>query len=157
MVPTKAPEESKTGITIKGKEVDYMESHRILKDFFRTRGQKYHINGIDLRIVDLPKNKLMKIDVKSKMGLSGKINLNIYEVNVKGGATMMVQKVSGGNFEYVKNFGIKVLRFLIDGIINGSIEEKSVESFKIKTELKAEVNELNNVKSVQSLSEQIKD
>ena len=75
MVPTKAPEESKTGITIKGKEVDYMESHRILKDFFRTRGQKYHINGIDLRIVDLPKNKLMKIDVRSKMGLSGKINL----------------------------------------------------------------------------------
>ena len=36
MVPIKAKEENKTGITIKGKDVQYMEAHRILKDYFRT-------------------------------------------------------------------------------------------------------------------------
>ena len=142
MVPNKSAEDKKTGITIKGKDVEYLEAHRILKDFFQTRGQKYIINGTDIRIVDLPKNKLIKVEVKNKGGMSGKVNLNIYEVNTRGGATIMIQKVSGGGFEHVKIFGLKVLKFLIDGIINGSIKEKSMESFKIKTELKAEVNEL---------------
>ena len=136
LVPNKESEENKTGITIKGKEDDYMEAHRILKDFFRARGQKYHINGIDIRVVDLPKNKLIKVDVKPKVGLSGKVNLNIYEVNVKGGATMMIQKVSGGGFSHVKLFGIKVIKFLLDGLISGRIEEEQMEMYKIKSEQK---------------------
>ena len=66
MVPIKAAEENKTGITIKGKDVAYIEAHRILKDFFRTRGQKFYINGIELRIVDLPRNKLIKGSLQKK-------------------------------------------------------------------------------------------
>ena len=141
MVPNKAADQNKTGITIKGNEPDYLEAHRILKDFFRIRGQKYHINGIDVRIVDLPKNKLIKIKVKAKMGLSGKVNLNIYDVNKLGGATMMVQKVSGEKFDHVKIFGLQVIKFLIDGIIEGSIEEENMEWYKVKSDLKMELKE----------------
>ena len=75
------------------------------------------------------------------MGLSGKVNLNIYDINVKGGATMMVQKVSGGGFEHVKLFGIKVLKFLIDGLIDGSIEEDFMEVYKVKTDQKPDSKE----------------
>ena len=85
IVPNKASDENKTGITIKGSEIEYLEAHRILKNFFRVRGQKFNINGVDLRIVDLPK-KLIKVEVKSKTGLSGKVNLNIYDVNKRGQA-----------------------------------------------------------------------
>ena len=134
IVPIKAVEENKTGITIKGKDSEYIEAHRILKQYFQTRGQKYHINGSDIRIVDLPKNKLIKIEVKHKGGMSGKVNLNIYEVNARGGATIMVQKVSGGGFEHVKIFGLKVIKHLIDGLISGSMDEDSIEKYKIKTE-----------------------
>ena len=132
VVPNKASEENKTGITIKGTEIEYLEAHKILKNFFRIRGQKYCINGVDLRIVDLPK-KLIKVEVKSKIGMSGRINLNIYDVNNRGGATMMIQKVSGEKFVHVKVFGIKVIKFLIDGIIKGNINEESMEKYKVKT------------------------
>ena len=141
IVPNKALEENKTGITIKGKEAGYLEAHKILKDFFRTRGQKYHINGIDIRIVDLPKSKLIKIEVKTKMGLSGKVNLNIYDVNGKGGATMMVQKVSGEDFSHVKTFGLKVIKFIIDGIMEGNIDEEDMQNFKLKSDQKQEIKE----------------
>ena len=134
MVPNKSAEDKKTGITIKGKDVEYLEAHRILKDFFLTRGQKYIINGTEIRIVDLPKNKLIKVEVKNKGGMSGKVNLNIYEVNTRGGATIMIQKVSGGGFEHVKIFGLKVIKFLIDGLINGNIQEENIHNYKIKTE-----------------------
>ena len=132
IVPNKASDENKTGITIKGSEIEYLEAHRILKNFFRVRGQKFNINGVDLRIVDLPK-KLIKVEVKSKTGLSGKVNLNIYDVNNRGGATMMIQKVSGEEFVHVKVFGMKVIKFLIDGIIKGNINEESIEKYKVKT------------------------
>ena len=69
IVPNKAAEENKTGITIKGNESEYLEAHKILKKYFRIRGQKYIINGIDIRVVDLPKNKLVKVEVKSKASL----------------------------------------------------------------------------------------
>ena len=42
MVPNKSAEDKKTGITIKGKDVEYREAHRILKDFFLTRTKIYH-------------------------------------------------------------------------------------------------------------------
>ena len=134
IVPIKASEENKTGITIKGKDVEYLEAHRVLKGFFQTRGQKYNINNTEIRIADLPKNKLIKVEVKHKGGMSGKVNLNIYEVNTRGGATIMIQKVSGGGFEHVKIFGLKVIKFLIDGLIDGSIEENDIEKYKIKEE-----------------------
>ena len=76
--------------------------------------------------------------------MSGKVNLNIYEVNNRGGATMMIQKVSGGTFDHVKIFGVKVMKFLIDGIIKGIIEEDSMEKFKIKMEETVVVKELNS-------------
>ena len=81
IVPNKASAQNKTGITIKGDDDGYLESHKILKNFFGKKGDKYYVNGIDVRIVDLPKNKLIKVEVKSKGGLSGKANLNINEVN----------------------------------------------------------------------------
>ena len=142
IVPNKASEENKTAITIKGNEGEYLDAHRILKNFFRIRGQKYNINGIDIRVVDLPKNKLIKIEVKSKVGMSGKVNLNIYEVNNRGGATMMIQKVSGGTFDHVKIFGVRVMKFLIDGLIKGNIKEDCMEKFKIKIDEAAVVKEL---------------
>ena len=134
IVPIKAAEENKTGITIKGKDVEYLEAHRILKAFFQTRGQKYLINGTEIRIVDLPKNKLIKVEVKQKGGMSGKVNLNIYEVNTRGGATIMIQKVSGGGFEHVKIFGLRVIKFLIDGLIVGNILADNIDNYKIKVE-----------------------
>ena len=102
IVPVKALKENKTGITLKGKDGAYLEAHRILKDMTQTKGNRYIINGIEIGVLDTPKNKPINIDIKPKMGLTGKANLKIYEMNGKGGATIFISRVSGGNFSHVK-------------------------------------------------------
>ena len=132
IVPTKASIENKTGITIKGNDHEYIEANRMLKDLFQKKGEKFLINGISISINDVPKNKPINVEVKSKLGLSGRVNLKIYELNKKGGATIMIQKVSGGDFAHVKTLAIKVIKFLLDGIIDGSIEGDSFDKYRKK-------------------------
>ena len=62
----------------------------------------------------------------------GKVNLKIYDVNSKGGATMMVQKVSGEDFAHVNTLGMDIIKHLIDGVIEGKIEKKDIENHKRK-------------------------
>ena len=46
----------------------------------------------------------------------------------------MIQKVSGGGFEHVKIFGLRVIKFLIDGLIVGNILADNIDNYKIKVE-----------------------
>ena len=132
IVPVKALKENKTGITLKGKDGAYLEAHRILKNMTQTKGNRYVINGIEFGVLDTPKNKPINIDIKPKMGLTGKANLKIYEMNGRGGATIFISRVSGGNFSHVEALGLKVIKFLFDGLIDGSIKEDDIEKFKKK-------------------------
>ena len=54
-VPVKASIESKTGITFKGKDGDYLSAQRMLKVMMQKKGERFTINGIDLAILDAPK------------------------------------------------------------------------------------------------------
>ena len=121
MTPINASLENKTGITFKGDDGQYLDAHKMLKTMTQKKGEKWSINGIEISILDVPKNKTIKVEIKPKIGLSGKANLKIYEVNKSGGATIMVTKPSKGEFMYTKVLGLKVIKYLFDGMISGNI------------------------------------
>ena len=77
LVPKTAPSEEQTGITFKGKDKEYLEAQKMLKDFMKNKGEIFLINGIEIIISDSPKNRPMIIGVKPKDGISGKANLKI--------------------------------------------------------------------------------
>ena len=131
-VPVKAVPENKSGITFKGNGAGYLEAHRMIQSIARKTGEILIKNGIEMCVIDTPKNKPTKIEIKRKNGVIGKVNLKVYDVNGKGGATMMVQKVSGQDFAHVKTLGIDILKTLIDGVIEGKIQEKDIENLKRK-------------------------
>ena len=139
VVPVKVVLEKKSGITFKGSGEGYLEAHRIIKLMTGTKGDRFLKNGVEMTILDTPKNKPIKVEIKLKNGISGKANLKIFEINRNGGATMMVQKVSGGDFLHVKTLGLKVLKHIIDGVIDGKITEKDVDSCKRKVSRRAEL------------------
>ena len=122
-VPVKAGPDNKSGITFKGSGAGYLKAHSIIKLMTEKTGEIMVTNGMEIVVIDTPKNKPIKIEIRKKNGVSGKVNLKIYDVNGKGGATMMVQKVSGGNFAYVRTLGLDILKCLIDGVIAGKIQD----------------------------------
>ena len=100
---------------------------------FKIKGERFIITGIEMSISDTPKNKPINIEIKPLQGLTGKVHLKIYDINGRGGATIMITKVSGGDLIHVKTLAFKVIKFLLDGIITGDITDKNVECFKKKT------------------------
>ena len=66
--------------------------------------------------MDNAKNKPIKIELKPTKGSSGKANIKLYDVNNRGGATMMITKVTDGNFSHVKVLAFKIIEYLLDDI-----------------------------------------
>ena len=62
--------------------------------------------------------------------MSGKVNVRIYGVNKQGLSTMMVQKVSGGNITHLKAVAFGVIKYLLDGIIDGESDNDEIEAMK---------------------------
>ena len=138
LFPKNAGEENKTGIVIKGNDSLYINASKMLSEFFSVKGEQFHINGVDLTVADTPKNKPISMEVKDKGGLTGKANLKIYEVNMRGSATIMVTKISGGEMSHVKVLAYSVIKFLLNKIISGNISNESILKFKTKTLKKVE-------------------
>ena len=144
LVPSKATDDKKTGVTIKGSQSGYLEAHKLLKEMFKKKGDRFLINGTEIGISDTPKNKPIIIEVKAKGGLTGKVNLTIFDVNNRGGATIMVQKIKGGDPIHVKILGIEVIKYLLDGLIEGKIEEDDIGKFKLKNQRTIETKRIIN-------------
>ena len=132
LVPETANDDMKTGVTFKGNDPGYFEGHRVLKEITKKKGERFLINGVEIGISDTPKNKPINVEVKPKNGLSGKANLTIFEKNNRGGATIMISKVKGGESNHAKILGIKVIKYLLDGVIEGKIKEEDILQFKMK-------------------------
>ena len=94
------------------------------------KGAKYRVNGIDIRILDNSKTKPIKVEVKPLKGPSGKVNLKIYIVNGNGIATMMIQKTSNSEMVHVKVLSFKIVKYLLDGIIDGEISDDEIKNMK---------------------------
>ena len=132
MVPETANDDMKTGVTFKGSEAGYLEGHKILKEITKRKGDRFLFNGIEITVCDVPKNKPINIEVKPKAGLSGKSNLTIFERNKGGGAPIMVAKVKGGNSNHAIILGTKVIKFILDEVIEGNIKEENITQYRIK-------------------------
>ena len=132
-VPKMASSEEITGITIKGKDMEYLEAQKMLKSFMKNKGERFLINGIEMEISDTPKNRPMIIGIKPKGGMSGKSNLKFFDKNNRGGATIMIQKAKGGDSALVKILGIKVIKHLLDCLIEGKMKEEELQKLKIKS------------------------
>ena len=93
---------------------------------------KYWVNEREVEIINRPngKTKPIKVNVKPLKGLAGKVNLKFYDVNSKGSATIMVSKVSDGTTLHVKSLAFKIIKFLIDGIIDGEILEEDLMTYR---------------------------
>ena len=136
VTPKNASEENKSGITIKGKDSGYINANKRISEMFRNKGDKFVINDIELRISDTPKNKPITIEVKPKGGLTGGANLKMYDINNRGGATIHITRVSGGDMLHVTTLARNVIKYLLDNIISGSITEDIIQSYSKVSEIR---------------------
>ena len=109
MVPEVNLYENKTGVTFKGDSQEYLEAHKKIAKLLNKKGAKMCVNDRKIRILDNPKNKPIKVEIQPVKGPIGKANVKIYDVNRKGVATIMVQKVSGGELVHMRTIAFKVL------------------------------------------------
>ena len=132
LTPMNAPEENKSGITFKGRDDEYKKAHQVIMDLTGNKGDRFVINGVEISIADAAYNKPMSIAVKPKNGLTGKANLKIYAINKAGFGTFMVTKPSGGDMIQVRSLAFHVVKYLLDGIISGDIDEEDIEKMRKK-------------------------
>ena len=130
LIPVNAASDNKTGVTFKGRDAEYIKAHKAIQEMMKVRGERYIINGIEVAVVDAPKNKPSVVDVKPKNGMTGKANIKIYDMNKNGGATMYINQRSGSDIVHVKTLAFKVVKFLLEKMISGDIEEKDLEKFR---------------------------
>ena len=130
MIPVTYPDDKKTGVSFKGDRVEYIEAHGMLTKMMDKKGSKFLVNGREFQILDNAKNKPIKVEIKPLKGPTGKANLKIYNVNKNGYATIMVQKVSDGTLDHVKALAFKVVKYLLDGFLDGEITTVDIEGFR---------------------------
>ena len=90
------------------------------------------INGIEIAIADNPQNKPIIVEVKPKIGLTGKANLKIYNKNRRGSATILLTKAKGSEMLHVQTLGLEVIKHVLDGIISGKLNTKDIVRVKNK-------------------------
>ena len=130
ITPSNAPEEGKTGVTIKGSNEEYIQAYTMIMDIFKRKGDRYVINGVEIAVNDNHHTKPYIIEVKQKTGRTGRANLKIFGVNKNGGGTIMISKSSGVDFVYAKVLALKVITYLLDGIITKSIKHDDIVRMK---------------------------
>ena len=140
MIPKNSPIDNKTGVTIKGSSDEFVKAHKIIKSMTDKKGNRLTINGVDIAIMDTPKNKPIVIEIKAKNELSGKANLKFYEANKKGISTVMITKVSGSEFSHAKILAVKVIKYLIDDIVVGKLNANDIERLKKSINLNSKVS-----------------
>ena len=69
IIPTNGNSDNKTGLTIKGSQVDNV----LQQFFFQKKGDKFSINNMDISVIDLPKNKNVVIEVEPMTRMSGNV------------------------------------------------------------------------------------
>ena len=151
LTPKNYSEENKSGVTFTGRDTEYINANRKLAQMFKTKGEKFQINGIEISIADAPKNKPITVEVKPAAGISGRANLKVYDVNNRGGATIHITRVKSGDMLHVKTLAFKVIKFLLDGCISGSISEDNIESFKKLSTIKVQEAKQNSCDSCEKV------
>ena len=132
VTPVNSSLENKTGITFKGSNEDYFDAHGKILELMNEKGERYLINGIEIAIADNPQNKPIIVEVKPRVGLTGKANLKIYNKNGRGSATILLTKAKGSKMLHVRTLGILVIKYMLDGIISGDLETKDIVRLKSK-------------------------
>ena len=138
LIPTTYSEENKNGVTFKGETEEYIAAHQRIVNMMNKKGAKYCVNDREIRILDNPPKKPIKVEVKPLKGPSGKVNLKIYKVNGNGYATLMIQKTANSDILHVKVLAFKVVKYLLDGRIDGEISDGDIEKMKQETTGKSE-------------------
>ena len=156
LTPKNASEENKTGVSFKGKDAEYINAHRKIVELFKKKGEKFLLNGIELYIADKQRNKPINIEIKSKKGFSGKVNLKIYDVNNRGGATMLITMPSGGELSHAKLLAFDVIKYLLDNIISGDITDEHMAGFRVKVAQKEIKNQCNTCGKVFTTGHRLK-
>ena len=133
LTPNNAPADCKTGVTFKGKDADYLKAHKMIMNIAQNKGDRYMINDTEGNISDAPKNKPACVEIKSKLGQTGKANLKIYAKNGRGFGTIHITKISKGEFEHVKILAFKVIKYLLDKVISGEVQNEDIEKMKNKS------------------------
>ena len=133
VIPKSQAHENKNGITIKEATDEFVIVHEKVHDLLNKKGVKLKVNEIQFLVLDNAKNKLLKIEIITKVGQSAKINVKFYNVNKQGQATIMVTKTSDSDFDNVKVFVFDVIMYLLDGLIDKELTELSLEKNESRT------------------------
>ena len=132
LVPKCYSEENKTGVSFTGGSTEYLNAHEMICKLLNKKGAKLSVNDRVIRVLDNAKNKAIKVEVKPLKGSTGKVNLKIYGLNNRGSATMIVSKTKESELLHVKTLAFKIIKYLLDGIIDGEIKASDLESFKVE-------------------------
>ena len=132
MVPKCYSEENKNGVTFKGGSEEFVNAHQKITKLLNKKGAKFSINNRAIRVLDNAKNKPIKLEVKPLKGQSGRVNVKIYGLNNNGIATMMIQKTKDSQLLHVKTVAFRVIKYMLDGIIDGEIKDTDLDSFKLE-------------------------
>ena len=130
MIPITYTDEHKNGVTFKGESGEFIDAHQRVFKMLNIKGIRYKVNEREIRILDNPKSKPIKVEVTPLKGPSGTVNVNIYNKNGKGFATIMITKLRNSEMIHVKVLAFKVIKYLIDGILDGEISESDIEKMK---------------------------
>ena len=106
----------------------------LIREYLNIKGIKYRINDREIRVLDNPKSKAIKVEVTPLKGQSGTVNVNIYNKNGKGFATIMITKLRNSEMVHVKVLAFKVIKYLIDGMLDGEISDNDIEKMKQEPE-----------------------
>ena len=129
------PEDRKTGVTFKGDCEEYLNAHKMIWKLLNRKGAKLVVNVREIRVLDNAKNKPIKLEVKPLRGPTGKTSIKLYDVNKNGTATIMISKVSAGDLVHVKTLAFTIVKYLLDGIIDGVLTDSDLEMMEKDTKV----------------------
>ena len=130
MKPKNFSDDLKTGVSFKGDSAEYISAHEKISNLLDQSNSRFTINDRKMTVLKNGKNKPLRVEVKTLKGSVGKVNLKFYSVNSKGSATITISKVSEGTILHVKTLAFKVIKYLIDGIVDGEISDDDLKTFK---------------------------
>ena len=64
--------------------------------------------------------------------MSGKVNIRCFDRNNQGGSKIRIQKAKGDDLGLLMILGIKLIRYVLEGLIEGRIKELEVHKFTVK-------------------------
>ena len=91
------------------------------------KGAEFKVGTNNLKVLDTPKDKPMKVELRNDNGDRGQAQIQMYKPGKKG-ATVLITRSSGESFEVVQTIAEEFVEIFLDAFLKGLV--KGEEEFK---------------------------